>query len=399
MAFDVKKNIIMTIASKSAILILNFLVLVLTTRLWGAEGRGVIAMFMADISLLAIIANIFTGSSVSYYLKRTGCSRLLAIALLWITISSIVGALIFHYFEKENLALFFFIISVFLGILAFFNSSYVGTQRIKQYNLLTILQPLMLLIFMILFYYFWDSSYRAFFYAQVLSLVILTIGCLCLDKNRYSLTDMKFMVPVAFRSFKFGLQTELSNFLQFFNYRLSFYFLTYYIGNASVGVFSIGVTIAEAIWIVSRSISMVQYSRLLSEKNELEARKGTNEVAKYSFIITLLILFIVNLLPGELYTFIFGSEFIDVKRILLILSPGVLLIAVSNVFGHYFSAMGKLRILVVKSLAGVLVTLLLSIVIIKRMHIDGASLVNMSSNVVTSLILFVAYWRYGKKEK
>lgn len=397
MAFDVKKNILMTIAGKSSILILNFLVVILTTHFWGAQGRGVIAMFVADVSLLAIVANIFTGSSVSYYLQRTGASRLFAIAMLWVFLSSFVGALCFHIVEKENVSLFFFVVSVFTGLLAFFNSSFVGGQRIKQYNMLTVLQPFMLLLFMLLFYYWIDDSYRAYFYAQMLSLFILTVICLCLDRKKVSLKGVTNLWPAAVRSFKFGFQTELSNFLQFFNYRLSFYFLTYFVGSASVGVFSIGVTLAESIWIVSRSISMVQYSRLLKEKEGQEAIKGTNQVAWYSFIVTAIILVVANLMPKELFVWVFGSEFYDVKLVLMVLSPGVLLIAVSNVFGHYFSANGKLKILVVKSFVGVLVTFVLSFVLVERYQIVGASLVNMISNVVTSIILFVAYWNCSKR--
>ena len=394
MAFDVKKNILMTIAGKSAILLFNFLAVVLTTNLWGAEGRGIVAMFMADLSLLAIVANVFTGSSVSYYLQKSGISRLFVIATLWIFITSSIGALIFHILEMENLSLFFLITSVFLGFIAFFNSSYVGAQRIKSYNILTVLQPLLLLVFMLLFYHFVDSSYRAYFYAQMLSLFILTIACLYLDRGRFSFRDLSRLVPIAVRSFRFGFQTELSNFLQFFNYRLSFYFLCHLVGHASVGVFSIGVTLAEAIWIVSRSISMVQYSKLLKDKDSEDSRKSTLQVAKYSFLVTLFILVVANVLPKEVYTYIFGPDFYDVKLVLLYLSPGVLFIAVSNVFGHYFSAIGKLRILVIKSFVGVLVTLLLSFALVNRWQIVGASIVNMSSNIVTSLILFVAFWRY-----
>lgn len=400
MAFDVKKNIAMTIASKCAILIFNFLVVVLTARFWGAEGRGIVAMFMADISLLLILTNIFTGSSVSFYLQKSGVSRLFAIAMLWIAITSTLGALLFHILEKENLSLFFFIASAFTGLLAFFNSSFVGNQRIKQYNILTILQPFMLLGFMLLFYYFVDSSYRAYFYALMLSLFILTIACLYLDRKRFSVTKMERLWPVAVRSFKFGFQTELSNFLQFFNYRLSYYFLAYLIGKASVGVFSIGVALAEAIWIVSRSISMVQYSKLLKDKDGVEARRSTVQVARYSLWITMAIILVANLLPGELYAYVFGGEdFADVKTVLMYLSPGVLLIAVSNVFGHYFSAIGKLRILVIKSFVGVLVTLALSYFFITQWKIVGASLVNMSSNVVTSIVLFIAFWMYTRKNE
>ena len=56
-------------------------------------------------------------------------------------------------------------------------------------------------------------------------------------------------------------------------------------------------------------------------------------------------------------------------------------IAVSNVWGHYFSAFGELKILIVKSLIGVFATLILSIILIPKMGIDGACWVNLAANI------------------
>lgn len=66
---NLKTNIIETILSKSLILLLNFAVIVLTTQLWGADGRGAVALFVADLGLISIFANVFTGSSVSYFFR------------------------------------------------------------------------------------------------------------------------------------------------------------------------------------------------------------------------------------------------------------------------------------------------------------------------------------------
>lgn len=382
----------MTVLGKSAILLSNFLVVVLTARLWGAEGRGSVAMFMADIGLLAIVSNVFTGSSVSYYLNKVKEHRLFLMALLWVSVLSLGGAILFHLFEQENLSLLFFVISFVLGIYTFYNSVYIGDQRIGLYNALTVLQPVLALILMLLIYWIIDNSVRAYFIGYALSTSGLTLYSFIKEKSKNQWE--KFTKDEFIQSLKFGLQTQLSDFLQFFNTRLSYYFLAYYAGNASVGVFSICVSLSEAMLVVGRSISMVQYSRLLEQNTDKkEARKGTNQVLKLCFFVTLGILVIVNLFPSQLYVWVFGPEFESVKMLLLFLSPGILVGSVADIIGHYFSAMGQLRILVLKSVVGVLVTTILSVIIISKWQINGAVIVNLTANVVTSLVLFLSYRR------
>jgi O-antigen/teichoic acid export membrane protein len=312
--------------------------------------------------------------------------------LLWVSVLSLGGAILFHLFEQENLSLLFFVISFVLGIYTFYNSVYIGDQRIGLYNALTVLQPVLALILMLLIYWTIDNSVRAYFIGYALSTTGLTLYSFIKEKSKNQWE--KFTKDEFLQSLKFGLQTQLSDFLQFFNTRLSYYFLAYYAGNASVGVFSICVSLSEAMLVVGRSISMVQYSRLLEQNTDKkEARKGTNQVLKLCFFVTLGILVIVNLFPSQLYVWVFGPEFESVKMLLLFLSPGILVGSVADIIGHYFSAMGQLRILVLKSVVGVLVTTILSVIIISKWQINGAVIVNLTANVVTSLVLFLSYRR------
>lgn len=115
-----KLNILQTVVGKCSILLCNFLVVVLSARLWGAEGRGVVAMFVADIGLLAIVGSVFTGSSVSYFFKKKGGGRLFSMALCWLAITSGVGATVFYKMESQSaLSICFLVISFFLACFLF----------------------------------------------------------------------------------------------------------------------------------------------------------------------------------------------------------------------------------------------------------------------------------------
>lgn len=172
--------------------------------------------------------------------------------------------------------------------------------------------------------------------------------------------------------------------------------LDYIIGRGSVGVFSIGVTVAEAIWIVSRSMSMVQFSNVLKQGDTQQSRRETMTLALTSLGVSALCVGVVLLVPQSVFQWVFGSEFGGVKQVLLLLAPGILAIAFSNVIGNYFSAIRNLNILIIKSAAGLAVTLLLAFVFIPMWNIQGACVVNSCSYLVSSVVLLVFFLRKRK---
>ena len=393
---NLRKNIIQTIAGKLVILLLNFAVVVLTTRLWGTEGRGSVALFMANLGLIASVTNIFTGSSVSYFLLKQGLSKLILQAYLWIFFVAAALGVVFRIYDQTIPSVFLFIAAILVGFSAFYSSVFIGNQQIKYYNLITVVQPIFLIGAMLFFYYLVDNSYFAYFYGMIVSYALIFVICKILTGKTHEKISYHLDKSVMKDTFMYGWQIELGNLLQFLNYRLSFYFLHYFLGTDAVGVFSVGIALSEAIWIVSRSISLVLYSNVVKQGNTEDSRKETNSTAKYSFFISFLCLVFVLCLPKQIFTFVFGEGFEGVKQIILILSPGILAIAVSNVHGHYFSALGKAKIWILKSGIGVIVTVGLSFWLIPTLQITGACIVNASSYIASSVVLFWLF--YGKNK-
>jgi O-antigen/teichoic acid export membrane protein len=90
---------------------------------------------------------------------------------------------------------------------------------------------------------------------------------------------------------------------------------------------------------------------------------------------------------------IFGPEFSGVKKILLMLSPGILAMAGSTVLGHYFAAFGEMKILIATSAVGVVFTALLSFLFIPSLHIAGACIASSGAHLAASAILFYRFFK------
>jgi O-antigen/teichoic acid export membrane protein len=245
-------------------------------------------------------------------------------------------------------------------------------QKIKYFNLLTLLQPLFLLISMFLIYYIKKGNYFDYFYAHIFSLVAVIIIAHFLTQKTVGRIKLQLDFSVTKQSFSYGFQSELSNFFHFLSLRLSFYFIIYYLGNATLGIFSVGIAISESIWIICKSLAVVQYSKIIKEGNTENVRKEVISTSFYSIFFTMFCIIIILLLPTSVFGYVFGKDFSEVKQIVLIMSPGILFISFSTIYAHYFAAIGKLKIQVFKSVAGAVLTLLLSIILIPLWKMNGA---------------------------
>jgi O-antigen/teichoic acid export membrane protein len=190
---------------------------------------------------------------------------------------------------------------------------------------------------------------------------------------------------------RYGFNNEFNYFLQFLNYRLSYYFIVLLFGYRSLGIFSIVISISEAVWIVSQSLSAVHFSNVINSTDQLSNRKETNQFARQSFLVSILLLAIAVVTPATVYQLVFGNEFGSVSRYILYLVPGVVSIAVSNIYGHYFAGVGRLNILRNKSLLGLAASIILMPILVRKYDLTGACISLNISYFASSLYLWIMF--------
>jgi O-antigen/teichoic acid export membrane protein len=159
-----------------------------------------------------------------------------------------------------------------------------------------------------------------------------------LELSEISTTEMKNSVSHLFR---FGIQNQVAHITQLLSFRLSYYILSDYQGVPAVGVFSNGISIAESIWIIAKSMAMVQYSWISNTSDRISSAKKTLQFVKLGLVFSLIILLPLLLIPVSAYVFIFGQGFAGIKPVIWTLVPGVLFYNVSILVGHYYSGTGR----------------------------------------------------------
>jgi O-antigen/teichoic acid export membrane protein len=386
------KNTTLTILTKFIILLANFLLVVLTTRMWGSAGRGEIALVIANVSIIAIVSNVFCGSTVAFHVPGQKKYFLLEISLAGSLLVSLLGAVVFSIFFGFRYFVPLSLISFLISITTAVSLYWLGRNDIKKYNFLTLIAPVFILTFLVVLYFIFQKNnlntcFQAY-YLGIGTVLIISVAGLLLDES-FKLPDFSFSGLKSI--FNYGINNEFNNLIQFLNYRLSYYFIAKILGLAQLGVFSIVVAISESVWIISRSMSAIHFSNVINSDDRLKSRHETSIFARQSLLISLLFLGIAAAVPSSVYQLIFGSEFGNVKIFIIYLIPGIVAIAVSNLYGHYFAGIGKLWIVRNKSFIGLVATLILLPLLIKKYHLTGVCISVNVSYILSSLYLWFKF--------
>ncbi|MDQ1332164.1 MAG: hypothetical protein QG576_198 [Bacteroidota bacterium] len=392
------KNTTLTIIAKFVILLANFVLVVFTTRMWGSEGRGEIALVLANISIITIFSNVFCGSTVAYHASRVKRETLLSLSFTGTIIITLAGAFVFAFIFGFGYFMPLFMIALLLSLANAVSSYWLGKNNIGNYNLLTLLNPIFILIALAILYFILnktsiDTIFNA--YGIGLSMVVVT-GITGLYLNESFKTPEIKLAPIK-NILTYGISNEFNYLIQFLNYRLSYYFIAQILGLSQLGIFSIVVAISESVWIISRSMSAVHFSNVINSDDQIKNRKETVEFAKQSLIISLGLLAIAVVIPSSVYQYIFGNEFGDIKKFIIYMVPGITAIAVSNLYGHYFAGTGNLKILRDKALAGLAASLILLPLLTKKYQLTGVCISLNVSYLISSIYLYLKFRKEQKK--
>ncbi|HEX3006645.1 MAG TPA: polysaccharide biosynthesis C-terminal domain-containing protein, partial [Bacteroidales bacterium] len=297
--------------------------------------------------------------------------------------------------------LFLFALAILTSVLGVNSMIFVGSGNIKWYNYFNTLLPLLHVIFILLLKYFCnDLPVGYYFLALCISLGTVIIVSWLKVRSQMGDGSLSIHRSVVKTTFDYGWKNELSYLLQFLNYRFSYFLILYFDEDYhSVGIFSVGVALAESIWLFSRSISINQYSAILNHGDSETAKKLTTQSAKLSTYVSLFITGVLLIMPARLYGLIFGAEFSSVKSILFMLAPGIIAIAISNIYGHFFAAIGQQRTLIVKSIVGLACNIILSFAFIPVLSVTGACMAVSVSYLASSVYLGMMFYRNSSFKK
>ncbi|OAQ42235.1 hypothetical protein A5893_03735 [Pedobacter psychrophilus] len=385
------KKVIFSFQANFLVAILSLITTLITAKFLGSYGKGYLSIITIYISVVQLINEIFGVGTVLFLLKKYQMKEIFLISYFWFLMVSIVSTLVISFFNliEKDLQVVFFFNTIFISVFMLNLRVVLNKMNIKWYNFLIILQPLILLLFLIqkglTFFTVKDFLLFQLFSYSIISVVALIVLRKELKKDKLRYDNIK---PLFVDSISLGIVNQTANFSQIINYRVSYFFIEKFVGLKAVGVFSIVLSFANVIWLFATSTGTLLGNEI--SKTDKLKKSSVAQFFKYmkiSVFFTLLTLIIVYIIPSHVYVKLLNKDFSSVKPLLLMMAPAILMFTLAKILGYFFSSLGKMKINLYSSLAGLIPSVLLGYILVKEFKIFGAVMSCSISFIISSIVL------------
>ncbi|MCB0790387.1 MAG: polysaccharide biosynthesis C-terminal domain-containing protein [Flavobacteriales bacterium] len=388
----------------------SLLVIMVAGHALGTEGLGVISLVVLGITIVQLVNNLVGGGALVYLAPRAPRRELLWPAYAWALITAGLAGVGLHLAADLGngsgptlvpegygphvvvLALMQSLYNVHLNLL-------VGHQHLRTFNRITALQGLVLLVAFIMAirlpgphdaHRYVQASYAAFGTTLLLSTIALlrvkAPALLTAEEN------------VLRRMVRQGTQIQTANLLQLLNYRLAYYLIETFRGLSALGVYSVANQLAEGAWLAPRSLGLVLYSTVSNTEEQDRQRDLTLALMKLAVLAATVVIAVLLVLPGVLYSTLFGPEIVGLFPLIALLAPGIIAMSASQAFSHFYSGTGRNRHNAIGSLLGTVMTIGAGLLLIPRYGLHGAALtasLAYGANAIYQLIVFLRITQGG----
>ncbi|MCS3683884.1 flippase [Salinibacter ruber] len=151
----------------------------------------------------------------------------------------------------------------------------------------------------------------------------------------------------------------------------------YFATSASVGVFNVALPLAKLLQVILSSINriyMPSVTGLFAAGEMDQLRSSYRRVARWTFYLTLPLYIVIIVNSEALLTVVFGAEYAEGQRALIILATGFFVNTITGSFGETLIAAGKTYVNMWIAVLAIVINIILNVVLIPKIGVDGAAL-------------------------
>lgn len=372
-----KGNVITTFVLKFAGALFNLGIILILSNELGPEKKGLCSLGITLVSMAQIMGDLIGGPTFVFLSKKFNNKFLINATLIW---NLPVNILLF-FFIKEYLN-YSATLSALIAFFSFFNAVFyslnniiIGKQKFKLAAWINFSQ-ISIVVVSLFFSLKILPDPALYFLICLISYIVCSIiylFVLTTDENSFETkSNGLFSIVEILRA---GFQNQTSHLIQFFNFRLTYFLISPFL----LGIFSNATSIGESLWLISNSFATILIGKTVNLSEDKE-----NYLLRHFRMLVFLIIpagILMVLIPDSFYTFIFGNDFTGIQHALIYLVPGILAMALYNIIGHYFSALGQFKYNIICALTGFLCTMF----VIFFFYLKGEELSILNASIITSL--------------
>ena len=406
------RKIIGTIGTRVISAFLTLLISVLNARFLGTANVGTISLIILSVTFIQLFNNFIGGGALVYMTPRAGFLKLFLLSYVWILGVTILATFFFEFIgtlakQLEVIPKGYFVEVLFLALVMSFTSAnymlLLGKERVRTFNILSLVQIIVLIACLLTaVYMFHVRTVMAYYWAILISFLFSYFFSLFPLLGFFKAEPLKGLKPIFRSMMQFGTYAQFGNIFQLMNYRIGYYMVEVWYGRAALGVMSTGFQIAEGLWIISRSLALVQFTRISNAMDFNYSVSLTLILSKISLVVTSLALLCLLALPESFYRLIyFHQEFGMIRIVIACLGVGIVTLSFSMILSHFFSGINKPHHNMISSAIGLVFTVGLGLLIVPRYGILGAAVtasVSYTISTIYQLIVFIRMTRLKARD-
>jgi len=398
------QNTAITFTARILSLVLGIATSITIARLLGPEGKGIYTMAALLPSLVVTFGNLGIGPATVYYVARKQYRRQevlwnnLLLGVVIGTVGVFAGLVMIIFFRQTIfpdvapgylfLALLMIPINIFFS---YVNYILLGTEHIKEFNLISILHAALFLIFIVIALWGLKAGVMGALAAGVISWFLVDVAVFFWARR--ATRGISFHINPSYikHALTYGIKAHLGNILSFLNYRIDMFLVNGFLNPAAVGFYSVGVGLVEKLWLVSQAASTVLFPRVAGETDEQRRKEFTPLVARTVLWVTALGALVLVLLARWIVVLLYSEAFLPSVQPLQALLAGIVALSAARVLANDIAGRGRPMLNTYTSALTLATNIALNIAWIPRHGITGAA---WASTVSYSVLFLSALFFY-----
>jgi len=191
----------------------------------------------------------------------------------------------------------------------------------------------------------------------------------------------------------FALPCYFSNVAQFLNYRLDVFIVSIFAGAASLGRYTLAVSLAQLLWLMSNSFAAVLLPKVAASNDLGASIQNTSRVTRLALWASIGCGIALGIFASQAIPLFYGEPFRPSVAALWCVLPGIIIFSIVNVLAAHLAGIGKPRLNLMVSGISLLVTIALDLLLIPRFDIIGAAIATTVSYTLSAVLTVFLYMR------
>lgn len=379
----IKNPYVFSIVSKFCIVFLGFAYTVCQSRYLGASLKGDIAYISSITSITSIVFGFGVHQSYPYFKKKTGkdvSPVFMKLSTTMLGLYFIIAVLLTIVFKTDLKTGAVFLLTpclVYNKIVAYISM----VESPNRKNATEMFANLFEVIVVIGCWLFVPPKFIAGIFILIIKDIFLAI-IYTYDFRKSLFSSDKLTFGQIAEILKFGIFPMLVLLMTTLNYRIDVIMLKQYVTSAEVGIYSVGVMLAERVWIIPDALKEVMISNLTKGK-------GIDEV---SFVIRicntacLIVVLGIVILGQPFINLFFGREYSSAYMVTVVILIGVVFMVYYKMIAAYNIVQGKQKENFVYLVISVLGNVIANIVLIPICGNLGAAIASIFSYFISAFL-------------